>query len=205
MHLFSKIISIIFHPVFIPVYLLLVTFTLPVLSIQILNPLMRIVILGLLVVNNVVIPIFSFYILKNLSFTKTLQMESAEERKAPYILGFVYYAITTFIFMRTSYIDEIISFIPMAAAAILLVLFIVNYFSKISAHAASAGSAIGYFILLHLYLEVNTIVFVIGAMLIGGIIASARLKLKAHTQLELYSGYIAGLCIPLLLGYFVLF
>lgn len=205
MHLFSKITSILFHPVFIPIYLLLITFTLPVLSIQILNPLMRIVIIGLLAVNNLVIPIFSFFILKNLSITKTLHMESATERKAPYILGFVYYAITTIIFMRTSYIDEIISFIPMAAAAILLILYLVNNFIKISAHTASAGSATAFLILLHFYFEVNTILLVLGSMILGGLIASARLKLKAHTELEIYSGFFAGFGVPLILGYFILF
>ncbi len=205
MRLSFKIISIILHPVFIPLYLLFIIFSLPVLSIQALNPLMKVVIAGLLAINNIIIPIFSFYILKNLSFTKSLQMETAAERKAPYLLGFVYYIITALIFFRTSYIDELISFIPASVAATILVLFFINNYIKISAHMASMGGALAFFIILHFYFDINTFFLVIGTTIISGLVATARLYLKAHTEIEVYSGFIVGFVLTLFAGYAFLF
>jgi len=205
MRSFFKFISIILHPVFIPVYLMAITFTIPTLTIQILNPLMRLVIIGLLIINNVVLPIFSLFVLKSQEQIKSFQMESAAERKTPYILLFIYYSITAYIYLQTSYLDPALRFIPMAAAATILALFFLNRYFKISAHLASFGSAFAYIILLHFYFDINSVFFLIGITFFAGLTASARLYLKAHDEVEVYAGFFVGLIMTFFVGSFYLF
>jgi len=132
-------------------------------------------------------------------------METAAERQTPYILLFVFYSITTVMLYRTNYIDPIIQFIPLAAASTVLVVIPFNKHLKISAHMASSGSAIAYLFLIHFYANYNMLLFITSAILLAGIIASARLYLKAHTIEEVYSGFIVGAFTTLLLGSFYLF
>jgi len=200
----SKIISTAFHPVFIPVYLMLFVFKIPALNILILNPMMKLIIIGLLIINTVVLPIFSLYVLKSQNSIHSLQLETAAERRIPYALSFIYYTITAYIFLRTSYLDNSLRFIPMAAAATILALFFINNYIKISAHTASMGSAFAYIFLLAFYFSTNTIFVLIGLTLTAGIVASARLYLKAHSEIEIYSGFFVGLFITFFVGSFYL-
>ena len=132
-------------------------------------------------------------------------MESADEREQPYFILFALYSITAVMLLRTNYLDPIISFIPIAAAATVIALIPFNRYLKISAHMASMGSAIAYLFLIHFYLGYNMIIPIVIAILLAGITASARLYLKAHTTTEVYSGFILGAFISLLIGSFYLF
>ena len=205
MRLFSKIVSSLFHPLFIPIYLVLVLFSLPIFQIQRLNAIFEYVLISLFTVNNIILPILSFYILKQRGKIKSFQMETATERQTPYILLFMFYSITAIMLYRINYIDPIIKFIPLAAASTVLVVIPFNKYLKISAHMASSGSAITYLFLIHFYANYNMLLMITSAILLGGIIASARLYLKAHTREEVYSGFIVGAFTTLLLGSFYLF
>ena len=205
MKLLSKFNSLIFHPILIPIYMLFIVFYIPSLGIRMMNNSFRLVIIGLLIVNNLLIPIISFYFMQKQGIIQSLHMKTAAERKVPYLLLFSLYAVTSFLLMRASYIDPIIIFIPMAAACTILVLIPINHYLKISAHMASIGSAIAYLFLLHFYFEYNLIILIVFTVLAAGFIGSSRLYLKAHNTQEIYSGFFTGLLITLFIGSLYLF
>jgi membrane-associated phospholipid phosphatase len=205
MKTFSKIVSLFFHPLFIPIYLVLVLFAIPSLQIQRINPQFRYVLIGLLAINNIFLPIAIFYILKQKGSIQSFQMESATEREKPYFILSALYSITAVMLLRINYLDPIISFIPIAAASTVITLIPFNRYLKISAHLASMGSAIGYLFLIHFYIGYTMLIPITTTILLAGIIASSRLYLKAHTTTEVYSGFILGTFITLLIGGLYLF
>jgi hypothetical protein len=201
----AQLFSFLFHPIFIPLYMLAVLFNLPVLKIQMINPAFRMILFGLLFINNIALPIISFYLLKKQRKILSVQMETAEERRTPYIILFGLYSITAVMLYRTSYLDPIIVFIPMAAAVTILAMIPLNQRFKISAHMTSIGSATAFLFLAHFYFEINLIMLISFVILAAGSIASSRLYLQAHDTKEIYSGYFLGLGVTLFVGSFYLF
>jgi hypothetical protein len=72
---------------------------------------------------------------------------------------------------------------------------------KTSIHLLSLGIATSFFILINKLHVFNFIWVVLICILLSGIVASARLHLKAHTNLEVYLGYIFGFVSPIILFY----
>jgi len=205
MKVLAQGISIIFHPLFIPIYLVILLFSLPVMPILRLNPIFEYILIGLITINNIILPLASFYMLKKQGKIASFQMKTANERQTPYIFLFFFYAVTAVMLGRTNYIDPIILLIPIAAAATVLSIIPLNRHFKISAHLASAGSAIAFLLLMHFYLSINLLFPIIIAILLAGIIGSSRLYLRAHTNEEVYYGFFVGLSITLLVGSLYLF
>ncbi len=205
MRFLSKLISLIFHPVFVPVYMVLLVLSLPVLEILLLNLLLRTMIVGLLLVNNVIIPLFAVQILKSQGVVKSFSMESKAERNIPYMLNVILYAITTYMLGRTGYIDKSLVLVPFLALLISLLLYIFNRWIKISAHLAALGSLTAFIILLRFYYGLDMILPFIFAVFISGLVASARLYLQAHSPKEIWLGFALGFFVSLITGALLIF
>jgi hypothetical protein len=200
-----KGISFVFHPLFMPVYLLLILFQFPLLMIQGLNPAMRVLIIGLVLANNVLVPALAFKLMKGQGIIKSLQMHTARERRIPYLLLFVLYSVTLWMFSRTGFVPRIIVFVPLSAAVGSLMLYLVNLKFKVSAHTAAFGSAFAFLLLCNFYFAFSTLPLLSLVLLSGGFTATARLYLNAHDEKEIYTGFSIGLFSTLLPGIYYLF
>jgi ABC-type multidrug transport system fused ATPase/permease subunit len=200
-----KIISLVFHPLFMPVYLLLVLFQFPLLLIQSLNPAMRTLIIGLILANNVLVPVVAFKLMKGQGNIQSMQMHTAKERRIPYLLMFVMYAVTVWMFSRTSFVPRIIVLLPLSAAMGSLALYLFNLRFKVSAHTAAFGSAFAYLLLCNFYFAYSVLFWLGLVLLAGGFTATARLYLNAHNEKEIYTGFGIGLFSTLLPGIYYLF
>lgn len=74
---------------------------------------------------------------------------------------------------------------------------IVTYFWKISLHAIGSGGLVGALvgaciIIPTPYVRVAVLQFIPFAVVLAGIIGTARLYLQAHTSLQVYAGYLLG-------------
>ena len=70
---------------------------------------------------------------------------------------------------------------------------------KVSAHMAGIGGVIGAIIAFSLKLSTNMILALILFVIAAGILGYARIKLKAHTPGQVYTGFFIGLSIQLIL------
>ncbi|WP_157961137.1 hypothetical protein [Lutibacter citreus] len=64
---------------------------------------------------------------------------------------------------------------------------------KISLHTAAIGGLIGFLVYFSFEYKINILGFLIGFFILSGIIASARLRLKAHNINEVFLGFVTGL------------
>jgi len=84
----------------------------------------------------------------------------------------------------------------------LFLVYMLFYFKvKASIHLFSLGVSIGFFMILsNLYVQSFVIIFSV-LFLIAGLLASARLNLKAHSTKEIYMGFFLGILSSLSMYY----
>jgi len=197
--------SLSFHPLFVAFYSVLFVFVLPIFEIQSLGSQFTISISILAFTTTVLLPIFSMMMLKRQNIISSFRIEKREERLIPYLLIFTYYAITAYMMYRIDYIPIIVVILFAIPAVSAIVLAAFNFIIKVSAHALSIASVITLMVIIMYYYDLKLIVPIIVTFVLSIIVVISRHYLKAHTWLELILGYILGIIITLLVGYFGLY
>jgi membrane-associated phospholipid phosphatase len=201
--------SVVFHPLLIPSYMLLL--------LLLINPYLFGVsspqdepaklLLVLVFLYTFFIPAVSFMVMYFLGMIKDIQVNDRTERIGPYLITgmlylWVYYNFSQNGEMPTAYV----SFMLGVVIALFLA-FIVNIFSKISAHAVGMGGLVGMVIISMLWFsygsfslqfnngqpfEVSMLHLLMLAVIAAGAVGTGRLILKAHEPSEVYGGYLVG-------------
>jgi len=131
--------------------------------------------------------------MKGLGMIDSIYMKKREERFIPIIAVMVFIVWTYVLFLRSKH-PEILSDIMLATLFGLIVAFISNALKlKISLHGIGAGVFFSLAILSVGFATVDAIPYLLGIIFICGLIGSARLILNAHTNKELYLGFITGM------------
>ncbi len=196
----AKILSILFHPLLLPSIGILILFN----SGSILNFLpfqAKKIILLIVFVSTFVLPLtfVPFFIFQKI--IKNVQMENKRERLVPFFVTSVLYFFCYYLLKRLGAPQTIISFI-LAAAINVFTLFLLSFKYKISAHMAGVGGLTGALIAISFILKINLEYFIIGAIIISGIIGYSRLKLETHKQYQIYIGWFTGLVISSVILFF---
>ena len=185
----EKIVSILFHPVFVPtitVFLVVKIYS----NIIILENQAGIILIGTCVFS-LILPLLSVFILLLTKKIDSLEMPKKEERFLPILFASIW-MILGFYFMK-----EIFSYAPimksiyLGAIYVMLIALLITKKWKISLHMLAIGSATGVFIMLEFLFGQNLILLLI-TILISGILGFSRLSLKAHSLNQIYAGFIVG-------------
>ena len=191
----SKAISIILHPVFIPLITLKTTlFFFPSIGFAIysyLNFMMLTIVL-----TTIVFPLLLILFLVKKGKVASLEMVNYKERPKP----LMYSALIMFI--GYSVLESILTLAPVLKAELLAAIIIVGLASfiskywKISLHMLGVGGGTGALIGIH-FLYGGLSQLIILAILISGILGIARINEKAHNHAQIYVGFLVGLFIQL--------
>jgi len=201
---FANIISYVFHPVFMPVLLCVVIWKLvPTFFAGITNQKLEFGLISL-ISTTIFFPLFTVALLKALGFIQSIQMRYYKDRVIPLIATMTFYFWAQQVFSHSFKIDTRELYWPVIIRILLLgsfwgivLLFMGSIFFKISMHTTAAGGAIGIMIVLLYLSSVSMWAALLITILIGGIVGTARLILKEHTQAEIWMGYIIGLVVQL--------
>ena len=185
----EKIVSILFHPVFVPtitVFLVVKIYS----NIIILENQAGIILIGTCVFS-LILPLLSVFILLLTKKIDSLEMPKKEERFLPILFASIW-MILGFYFMK-----EIFSYAPimksiyLGAIYVMLISLLITKKWKISLHMLAIGGATGVFIMLEFLFGQNLMLLLI-TILISGILGFSRLSLKAHSLNQIYAGFIVG-------------
>jgi len=187
---FSKFISIFFHPINFPIIGALIYFLFR--PKYIFKP-QEYTIMSVILIGTYIFPIVFLVVLKRYKMIHSYYMVSIEERKFPTLLFTAISIIIGNWLLKTKIVDLLaVLFFGYASAFIISYLFL--YFKqKISLHTAAIGGLIGFLIYYSYYYQINLIALVAFFFILSGIIASSRLRLKAHTVREVFLGFFVGL------------
>ncbi len=195
MRLLSQLISYIFHPLFVPlagtVSYFLITPKYTTLEMRSGN------ILPVFILT-IIIPILSFFILKNLGVVQSVFLEKAEERKYPLMISLILLFMILLKVIPDNYNIELYFFFLGLIAASSTCLLLIYIPFKTSLHMMGMGSILMFLIALSFHFERNILIAISFMIFASGLVASARLFLKAHSRSELLIGFLVGVVSQLL-------
>ena len=194
----AKIISIVFQPLLVPTYTLLIIFSLNS-YISLLVPVQaRHVLMWIVFLSTFVFPVLFIFILYKRGFIKTLNMDDKEERIFPLIVTGVFYLLMYYIVWNSQF-DSVYNMLFLGSALLIIMALIISIYWKISMHMIGVGGMLGALIGVAMETYVDLAFYVILVALVCGLVGFARLKLKAHTPAQVYAGFLAGFCLMLFL------
>ena len=139
----------------------------------------------------------------NITFSVLRETETIKERRLPVLLMVIlfYFLANT---LNSTLILKDLTLLFYASSLGLLIIYILFYFKfKMSIHLFSLGVSTGFFLVLSEIYSQSFLLVIIVLIFISGLVASARLHLKAHNKLEVYSGFFVGI-IAVFATYFIL-
>ncbi|MBN2747068.1 MAG: hypothetical protein JXR34_10110 [Bacteroidales bacterium] len=190
--LIAKFVSIILHPILIPVYLLAHSLFLPVYSMQRYNQEFKLYLISYIIAVTVILPLVSLWQLKKFAVIDSLQISNQKQRPLPYLLMIVLYSFSAISLSSIQGIHYLIILLFAISAITVLLLVIINYRIKISAHAAGVSMTLPWFMLIYITFNLNTGIYMILSFITLGLVMSSRLVLKAHSQKEVWLGAAIG-------------
>jgi hypothetical protein len=187
----AEIISVVFHPLFIPLYGLLIIFTAPTLFWYIPFKVKKILFL-VVITNNVILPFSLMPFFRYRNIISSWVIENRRERIVPLLAVSFFYSITSVIMFRLQ-IPVFLKAYIFSTSFIAITATIINFWWKISLHSIGAGALAGIVIVLSFQMMVPLTWFLVPVIVAGGLVLSSRLKLNSHSSPQVYIGYFAGL------------
>jgi hypothetical protein len=198
LRIFAKIISYIFHPLFIPTYVFFwLTRHFP-------ESFSGITSTGLLLKKISVFwltaffPAFSVFLLWRLKFIESIYLRTQKDRIIPYIITMIFYWWMWYLSRSFGDQPEVLKFFYFGIFLTTVFGLITNNFIKISMHAIGAASLLTFVILTCLYYQTLLGADIIIFTCLTGLICTARLLLNQHSVAEIYTGLFVGAICQLL-------
>lgn len=195
----AKIFSVVFHPVFMPLYGLGLIFSSGTMPGYLPFSVKKILFL-IVLMNNVIIPLALLPLLRNRNIITSYTIDDQVERIIPLVTATILYFISAYIFNRFP-VHEVLKSFVFGSAFLSAVLTTVNFRWKISVHAAGAGALTAVVLALSVKMDTALTGYLLGVILTGGAILSSRLRLNSHNPSQVWYGYLTGFAV---LGLFVL-
>jgi hypothetical protein len=189
----AQFISVLFHPLWVPLIGLYFLFKFPIFINYRLNEEYLYFIYIIFILNLVLAPLFISLYLKRQKIIKSLEMNEVKERSIPYLVSILFYIFTHFLLSKISFPSFYLSLFKAATITILLLFIFSLLKMKFSAHLAALGGFLGMLFLVNLYFKMDTNLLIGFTLIITGLVASARLALNAHGFKELFFGFLIGL------------
>ena len=186
----SKIFSVVFHPVFIPLYGLLLIYSSPTL-LSFIPARMKWTIFLLVLANNVILPLLLAAMLYLRGAIKTFNARDRNERVVLLTFALLMYTITAILLLKIQ-VPNLFRAYFISTAFVTLVTLIITAIYRISLHAAGFGGLLSLLIFMIMLYDIRSAWQLVTIVLIGGGVMSSRLYLDDHTPTETWTGLFAG-------------
>lgn len=199
---FSKLLSIVLHPMFMPLYGAWLLFnTRSYLSFTT-NPAIQNFIYAIIFVCTAVIPALLSYMLWQTGKISSLEMPERKERYAPFFLTLLSYFGGIYLLYKLP-VPRFFGIILTGGAILIAVSFIINLRWKISVHMSGIGGLMGLMYGYALFFHAKMIMPLIVISVCAGFLAMARQVLKAHDASQVYGGFLSGFLVQFAFMYFL--
>jgi membrane-associated phospholipid phosphatase len=187
---FHKTISLVFQPLLMPTYAMILLMNM---NIFLLLPLRwrLIAIVGTFIFTGV-LPALPIWLMMKRGEVNDLFISKREERTMPYLFSLMAYFFWALFMWRTLQFPKFIVAMGMGSALSILIIVLINLKWKISAHAAGIGGLSGAIFGVCYRTAINPVWLLVLVLFISGVVSLSRLELKAHTPGQVLAGYVVG-------------
>ncbi len=197
----AKMISYLFHPLFVPLYVgWFLIYERNLFSDR--NNWQRTLIAIQFLIYYTFFPLMSTLLLKALGFIESVYLKTRKDRIIPFIVCEIFFFWAWYVFRNVGFPKEVVLFALGVFLACSLGL-ILNSYMKISMHTISMGTVCAFLLLAAMMSTVAFGVCISIVFFVAGLTATARLMVSDHTQKEVYTGFFAGALAQLVAYFFV--
>ena len=107
----------------------------------------------------------------------------------------------TYYLLKQTSITGMMALFMVGATMLVLIALMINYITKISLHMTAWGGMFGTFLGMAISFHYNLTSLLYIIIFVIGIIGTARLRLNAHTPAQVYSGFLLGTGVMVLMFY----
>ncbi|HYH16858.1 MAG TPA: hypothetical protein VD794_16615 [Flavisolibacter sp.] len=199
----ARVISFVFHPLFIPVYIswFLLYYT----------PLFpgfaqgdKTMLLVRFFVMYTVFPLATILIAKALGFVQSIYLRTQKDRIIPYVACGLYYFWMWYVLRNQPQFPRELVMLSLAIFIASSAGLIANSYLKVSMHAISVGVMIAFMFIFSFLTDAHLGVFISVALFVAGIVCTSRMINSDHNPLEVYLGLFLGI-IAQVICYFIVF
>lgn len=205
LRILAWIISVIFHPLFIPVYAGYYLAFLAPHFFSGYNSAQRFMIVLRIIINMVGFPFLTVMLLKAVGFIDSVLLRTQRDRIIPYIACGIFFFWLYLVFRNQPEIPVLMTSFVFGVFLASSAALIANIYYKISMHAIGCGGLTGLFlVMVYAYPPAVVTIPLIASILIGGLTCTARLIISGHSQKEIYMGLLVGLSFQYIAAIFLL-
>lgn len=205
MRTFAKLISIIFHPLTMLTYIVLILLMINPYIFGKSNITQGWWLVAQVFMSTFLLPAFAVMMMKNLGLVASYEMEERTDRIIPFIVTGMFYLWVFMSVRKTNVFPQIYTVAVLGATISLFLAFFLNLFNKISIHAVGVAGLLGivlvamrwfsysYFYWGESRMAIPIYWLLIITLLVAGLVCTSRLLLKAHEPKDILQGFIVGL------------
>lgn len=200
----AKIISYLFHPLFIPTYVFIfLIFQFPYEFAGITDYQLKLRLFSIFWLT-AFFPAFAVFLLWRLKFSESIFLRTQKERIVPFIITMFFYWWMYYLSRNFTDQPAVLKFFYMGIFSSTVFGLILNNYYKISLHAMGVGGALAAIILFAMYYRAPLGVSMSVAAMVTGIVCTARFLVSDHTNKEVYTGLFVGIFCQLAAYYFIM-
>ena len=188
----ARIISVVFHPVFIPLYVIWFLLFIHPFMFAGFNKWNKTLVMIQSFAMFTFFPLITVLLLKGLKFIDTIFLKTQRDRIIPYTACMIWYFWVAYVwFNLPDFPVEPVYY----ACGIFLASFaglMGNIVMKVSMHTMALGVSLTFLIILAFSSDLNFAVYLAIAIFITGLVSTARLLVSDHTAKEIYTGLVLG-------------
>jgi hypothetical protein len=189
MNTFLRIGAYLFHPLLMP---LLGTFFYFIITPRFVERDLLLAKLMAVCIITFLIPLVTYFLLKNLHVVSSIQLEDVKERKVPLMLQCVLLLLVIKMVFSPYENPELYYFFIAILFSAITALLLVFFKQKISLHQMGIAGVTMFLIALSVHFKVNLLNWIIILFIANGWVASSRLHTNSHTPAELVLGFFIG-------------
>lgn len=196
---FAKVISVIFHPVFVPVMVVWFLVNVHPYLFAGFSGLQKLRTVMMAVVSFTFFPLVTVLLLKGLKFIDSVYLRTQKERIIPFVACMTWYFWISYVWFNfgktRDVVDmphEVVQF-AMATFFSTVIGLMVNIKMKVSLHGISMGIVVTFFSLMAFNQDLNFGIYLSIVLCIAGLVCTARFIVSDHTPAEVYMGLAVGI------------
>ncbi|SHG26594.1 hypothetical protein SAMN05444008_12350 [Cnuella takakiae] len=200
---FARMVSVLLHPLFIPVYVgwfLIYIYHLFPAS----DPGQKGLLLLRFGVMYILFPLVTILLLKGLGFIESIFLRTQKERIIPYVASGMFYFWMWYVLRNQAGTPKALELFALGIFLASSLGLMLNSYFKISMHALAAGVALAFMSVLAFRSNASFGFYLSVALLGAGLVGTARLITGEHRPFEVYAGFAGGI-LSQLVAYWVLF
>ena len=186
------VLSYVFHPLFIPVYLLWLLLNTQAYMFAQFSPSEKALALVRFFIIYSFFPLVTVLLAKGLGFLKSIHLKTQKERIIPYIASNIYYFWMCYVLRHQTEFPREAIYLSMAIFIASSAGLMANIYMKVSMHTMGMGIMIAFTGMMAMAEANNYTIYFSAAILIAGLVSTARMIASDHTPAEIYTGLVIG-------------